>query len=87
MPSARVEAAGRMVISLRDESIWAAAPVEDVLRCCFDHVEREVISKLKQFFSAITTTGKEGARLYSKELWVTGIAFNFLKSSQGDEYQ
>jgi hypothetical protein len=50
MPSARVEAAGRMVISLRDESIWADAPVENVLRRCFDHVEKEVISKLKQFF-------------------------------------
>ena len=51
IPSARVQAKGRLVITLRDEGIWAAdTPVEQVLRRCFDHVEKEVIGKLTRFF-------------------------------------
>jgi hypothetical protein len=52
IPSARVEAAGRLVITLRDDGISPVdTPVEHVLRRCFDHVEKEIIGKLTGFLS------------------------------------
>ena len=50
MPSARVEASGTFALSFREEGGWDDLPTTYVLRTCFDHIERRVISRLKPFF-------------------------------------
>ena len=50
IPSARVEAAGTLVLSLREEGGWDDLPVVQILQRCFDYVEKAVIGKLKPFF-------------------------------------
>jgi hypothetical protein len=49
-PSARVEAGGTFTVSIREEGNWGDTPVAQVLECCFDHIEKAVIAKLRPFF-------------------------------------
>ncbi len=48
--SAGVEATGTFVIIFRDEGPWGELHVADVLHRCFDHIEKNVIAKIKPFF-------------------------------------
>ena len=48
--TARVEASGTFVITLRNEGPWEDLHVTDLLQRCFDHIETKVIAKLKRFF-------------------------------------
>jgi hypothetical protein len=57
IPSARVEASGTFVLSLREEGSWNDLPITHVLQLCFDHVETKVISKLKSFFETRSASG------------------------------
>lgn len=55
-PSARVEASGTFVLSLREEGDWADLSIIQILQQCFDHVERQVIGRLKPLFEARSAT-------------------------------
>jgi hypothetical protein len=60
--TARVEASGTFVITLRHEGPWGDMHITDVLQRCFDHIEMKVLTKLKRFFKAATPLTSDNAQ-------------------------
>jgi len=58
-PSARVEASGTFALGLCEEGSWNNLAITEVLKLCFDHIEKNVISRLKPFFEMHTSSGAE----------------------------
>lgn len=44
-----------MIMTFREESDWDDLPVAYVLRNCFDHIEKNVIGRLRRFFEPTAT--------------------------------
>jgi hypothetical protein len=52
--SVRVDASATFVITVHDQGPWGHLHVTEVLRRCFDHVEKRVIGRLKRFFEPLS---------------------------------
>lgn len=70
IPSARVEASGTFALSFREEGGWDDLPTKHVLRTCFDHIERRVISRLKPFFEPQPVSAKASETRVLIEGWL-----------------
>jgi hypothetical protein len=50
---ARVESAGTLVITFKEDGPWGDTPIMQVLENCFDHIQRTVIGPLTPFFRPV----------------------------------